>query len=268
MNPEISVVVPLRNEGPNVAPLARQIFGALGNQPGEIELILVDDGSTDETWDRITEARRADGRVRGLRHPQSRGQSAALWTGLRASRGTVLATLDGDLQNDPADLPAMLSKLAACDMVCGVRTKRNDTLVRRMSSVIARQARKIVLRVDFRDSGCNLRVFKRSVLEALPAFDSLHRFMPILAHGAGAIVNEMPVTHHPRTAGRTKYGVWNRLGRGIYDLAMVRWYLQRQIKTMEPVESLAAPTAPVSDNKDERDVLVCRDGGVSFPANR
>lgn len=243
MNPEISVVVPLRNEEPNVVPLARQVLSALGNEPREIELILVDDGSTDGTWDRITETCRADGRIRALRHPQSRGQSAALWSGFRASRGAIIATLDGDLQNDPADLPAMLADLATCDMICGLRAKRNDSVVRKLSSAIARRARKLALRVDFRDSGCNLRVFKRSVLEALPPFDGLHRFMPILAHGAGAVVKEVPVRHHARTAGTTKYGVWNRLGRGIYDLAMVRWYLKRQIKTMAPVESLAVATA-------------------------
>ena len=109
MNPEISVVVPLRNEGPNVAPLARQVFSALRDEPRGIEWILVDDGSTDDTWDRIGEVRRADGRVRALRHGRSRGQSAALWTGFKASRGNLIATLDGDLQNDPADLPGMLA---------------------------------------------------------------------------------------------------------------------------------------------------------------
>jgi len=250
MNPELSVVVPLRNEGPNVAPLTRQILDALRNEPRTLELILVDDGSTDDTWSRILEARNADGRVRGLRHARSRGQSAALWTGFKASRGTVIVTLDGDLQNDPADLPAMLRELAACDMVCGVRAKRQDTAVRRVSSVVARWARRAALGVDFRDSGCNLRVFKRAVLETLPPFDSLHRFMPILAHGAGASVKEMPVMHHPRTAGRTKYGVWNRLGRGIYDLAMVRWYLKRQIKTMPPADLPAEAEAPAPAGKE------------------
>jgi len=245
MNPEISIVVPLRNEGPNVVPLARQVFKALGNEPRGIELILVDDGSTDDTWERIAEARRADGRVQALRHSRSRGQSAALWTGFRASRSAVIATLDGDLQNDPADLPKMLTELARCDMVCGVRTKRHDTAFRRISSAVARWARKVVLGVDFRDSGCNLRVMKRSVLETLPPFDGLHRFMPILAQGGGAAVREMPVTHHPRTAGLTKYGIANRLGRGIYDLVMVRWYLKRQIKTLAPVETPAAAEAEV-----------------------
>jgi dolichol-phosphate mannosyltransferase len=244
MNPELSIVIPLRNEAPNVVPLATRVLAALHLESRALELLLVDDGSTDDTWARILEARRADNRVRGLRHARGLGQSAALWTGFKASRGTVIATLDGDLQNDPADLPAMLTALEECDMVCGVRAKRRDTVVRRISSAVARFARRAALGVDFRDSGCNLRVFKRAVLEALPPFDGLHRFIPILAHGAGARVREVPVTHHPRTAGRTKYGVWNRLGRGIYDLAMVRWFLKRQIKTMLPavlVEEIRAP---------------------------
>ena len=169
-------------------PLARKIFEAFREEKRPIELILVDDRSTDETWQEILKARRADARIRALRHQAQSGQSAALWTGFQASRGEVIATLDGDLQNDPADLPRMLAQLATCDMVCGVRVGRKDTWVRQLSSVIARWARKIVLGVDFRDSGCNLRVFKRSVLKLLPAFDGLHRFMPILAHGGGAIV--------------------------------------------------------------------------------
>jgi dolichol-phosphate mannosyltransferase len=199
----------------------------------------VDDGSTDDTWSHILEACRTDSRVRGLQHARSRGQSAALWTGFKASRGVIIATLDGDLQNDPADLPAMLAALSACDMVCGVRAKRQDTAIRRISSAVARLARRAALGVDFRDTGCNLRVFKRAVLETIPPFDGLHRFMPVLAHGAGAAVKEMPVAHHPRTAGRTKYGVWNRLGRGVYDLAMVRWYLKRQIKTLTAPDNCA-----------------------------
>jgi dolichol-phosphate mannosyltransferase len=252
MNPEISVVAPLRNESPNVVPLAQQIFAAFRNEPRGIELILVDDGSNDDTWSRILEAQRADARVQPLRHPQSRGQSAALWTGFLASRGNIIATLDGDLQNDPADLPRMIGELTQCDMICGVRTNRQDTRVRKISSGIARLARKIVLGAEFRDTGCNLRVFKRSVLTTLPAFDGIHRFMPILAKGGGAKVREVPVTHHPRTAGSTKYGIWNRLGRGIFDLIVVRWYLKRQIRTMAVAEGPEATAGPVPDENAER----------------
>jgi dolichol-phosphate mannosyltransferase len=236
MDPEISIVVPLRNESPNVLPLTRQVLAALQSESRPLELVLVDDGSTDGTWDQIQEAVRLDPRVRSVRHARGAGQSAALWTGFRSSRGSVIATLDGDLQNDPADLPRLLAELANCDLVCGVRTKRSDSFLRRVSSAVARTARKWVLGSDFQDTGCNLRAFKRAVLQTLPAFDGVHRFMPILAQGGGAVVKEVPVVHHPRPAGQSKYGVWNRLGRGIRDLLMVRLYLKRQLKTMPSVE--------------------------------
>lgn len=230
MPPEISVVVPLWNEQDNVLPLTQQIFQALQGETRPFEIILVDDHSTDATWDRIREAHRADPRVRGVRHERNAGQSAALWTGFKASQGQVVATLDGDRQNDPADLPRMLAELASCDLVCGVRAQRQDNFVRRVSSAVARWARRAVLGVNFRDTGCNLRVFKRWVIETVPPFNGFHRFMPVLAHGGGAVVKEIPVAHHPRVAGTSKYGVWNRLWRGIYDLLMVRWYRKRQIK--------------------------------------
>ena len=243
MNPEISIVVPLYNEGPNVLPLAEKIFQAFAPGAATIELILVDDGSTDDTWARILQAGVGDERIRPVRHLRNAGQSAALFTGLRASRGEMIATLDGDLQNDPADLPKLIAKLTDCDLVCGVREKRMDTWLRRVSSRIARAARKIVLGVDFRDTGCALRAFKRPVLFTLPAFNGVHRFLPILAHGGGAVVREAPVSHHARAAGVSKYGVWNRLGRGIFDLVMVRWYLKRQVNTMAPVETPNAESA-------------------------
>jgi dolichol-phosphate mannosyltransferase len=247
MEPEISVVVPLRDESANVLPLTQQIFEALSNTSVGLELVLVDDASTDDTWQRITEIARTNPRVRGLRHTRNAGQSAALWTGCKASHGSIIATLDGDLQNDPADLPRMLKLLADCDIVCGVRTKRADNWERLDSSRIARLARKVALGVDFADSGCNLRVFKRTVLETLPPFDGLHRFMPILVHNVGFTVKQVPVAHHPRTAGRSKYGVWNRLGRGVRDLVMVRLFLKRQI----PNVSIQTFSAPVSRSKTE-----------------
>jgi len=229
MEPEISVVVPLRNESANVLPLTQRIFAALEKVSGGVELILVDDASSDDTWQQILQARQAYPGLRAIRHAQNLGQSAALWTGFRASQGKILATLDGDLQNDPADLPRMLALLADCDMVCGVRTRRADNWVRRVSSSIARSARRSVLGVDFADTGCNLRIFKRAVLEVLPAFDGVHRFMPVFVHNVGLTVKEVPVSHHPRIAGRSNYGVSNRLMRGIRDLLMVRWFLKRQI---------------------------------------
>jgi len=235
-HPRLSVVVPLFDEGPNVVPLAREIFAALKNEAGSLELVLVDDASADDTARQIEQLQKEDPRVRGLRHLARSGQSAALWTGFKASRGQVIATLDGDRQNDPADLPAMLAQLRQHDMVCGVRTRRQDNWRRRVSSRIARLARKAVLSVDFPDTGCNLRVFKRPILEAILAFDGFHRFLPILAHAAGADVAFVPVGHRPRAAGQTKYGVWNRLGRGIWDLALVKWYLKRRINSVPMLE--------------------------------
>jgi glycosyltransferase involved in cell wall biosynthesis len=243
--PEISVIAPLWNERDNVQPLADQVFSALKNETRPLELILVDDASSDGTWERILAAQQAEPRIRAIRHLNNRGQSAALWTGFSVSKGNIIATLDGDLQNDPADLPRMIEALASADLVCGVRTKRMDTALRRFSSHVARAARKLALGVDFRDSGCNLRVLKRSVLQALFPFNGLHRFMPIIADGAGVIVLELPVGHRPRIAGVSKYGVWNRLGRGICDLAMIAWYRRRQFKDIRWTEH-----APHSDIKE------------------
>ena len=234
--PALSIISPLWNETPNVEPLVRQIIRAFQGEPRALEIILVDDASTDGTWERMQAAGRADARVRALRLARHGGQSAALWAGLMASRGEIIATLDGDLQNDPADLPRLIDALSQFDLVCGVRTNRMDNSLRRWSSTIARWARELVLGVDFRDTGCNLRAFKRSILPALLPFDGLHRFVPILVHGAGKKVTEMPVTHHPRTAGKSKYGVWNRLGRGICDLAMVGWYRKRRLLDVAVLE--------------------------------
>lgn len=236
--PEISVIVPLFNEADNVAPLAAQILAALRDEPRALELVLVDDASTDATWDQIIAAHQADARVRGLRHAHNAGQSAALWTGFRGSRSPVIMTLDGDLQNDPADLPKLLAGLKDYDVVCGMRVARQDNFLRRASSRIARAARKAILGVDFRDTGCGLRVFKRTALEPLFPFNGFHRFMPVLAHSAGSRVCEIPVNHRQRVAGVSKYGIWNRLGRGIFDLFAVAWYQKRQIP---PIATTAFP---------------------------
>src|SRR5580692_11102950 len=220
------------NEADNVAPLAEQVFAALRDERRPFELILVDDASTDTTWDKIMAASRDDARVRGLRHGCNAGQSAALWTGFRNSKSPIIVTLDGDLQNDPADFPRLLAELEKYDVACGMRTKRQDNGLRRISSKVARSARAAMLGVDFRDTGCGLRAFKRPVLDPLFAFNGFHRFMPVLAHSAGARVIEIPVNHRPRNAGTSKYGVWNRLGRGIVDLFAVRWYQKRLIPTI------------------------------------
>ena len=227
---EISIVVPVYNEADNILPLAQEVADAMSRQVRSYELLFVDDASTDETWTRIQEAQRRDRRVRGLKHRQNSGQSAALWTGLQNSSSPIVATLDGDLQNDPADLPRLLAELERVDFVSGKRLSRQDTFVRRASSRIARWARRLILKVDFADTGCAMRAFKRSALEGVFPFNGLHRFLPILVHGNGATTLEVPVNHRRRVAGVSKYGVWNRLGRGIYDLIALGWYQKRRLR--------------------------------------
>ena len=235
---EISIIVPVFDEQDNILPLAREIAKALDKEPRAFELVFVDDASRDDTWNKIREACRLDPRVRGLRHTRNSGQSAALWTGIKSTTGAIVATLDGDLQNDPADLPRLFAELNSVDFVSGMRLNRRDNWRRRISSGIARQARKAVLGADFQDTGCALRVFKRAALAGVFPFHGWHRFLPILVQGGGATTKEVPVNHRPRVAGVSKYGVWDRLGRGIFDLIGVRWYQKRRLRRV-PLTKLA-----------------------------
>jgi dolichol-phosphate mannosyltransferase len=239
--PDIAIVVPLFNEAENVKPLVDELRRVFAAETRSWEIVLVDDASQDRTWPEILAAQAADARVRGLRHAQNRGQSAAVWTGIAGSEAPFLCTLDGDLQNDPAELPKMLGMLTAVDFVCGHRVQRQDSLVRKVSSRIARAARKAALRADFADTGCALRAFKRECLRGLFPFNGLHRFLPILVAGGGFVCREVPVNHRPRVAGVSKYGVWNRLGRGIHDLIGVAWYQRRRIAHVTVEDSRREP---------------------------
>ncbi|HVY69703.1 MAG TPA: glycosyltransferase family 2 protein [Verrucomicrobiae bacterium] len=227
---DLVIIIPVFDEAENVLPLAEEVAAGLKNTGANYELVFVDDASRDETWQRIAEAARRDSRVRGLRHRANRGQSAAVWTGIQATSAPLIGTLDGDRQNDPADLPKLLAELPVADFACGVRVNRQDSWVRRVSSNIARRARRSVLGADFRDTGCALRVFKRPALEGLFPFNGFHRFLPLLVHGGGFTVKEVPVNHRPRVAGVSKYGVWNRMGRGIADLFALAWYQRRRLR--------------------------------------
>lgn len=226
---ELAIIVPVYDEEENILPMAREVSDAMKNVAIDYELVFVDDASRDSTWQRIQELRKSNPRIRGMRHLKNAGQSAALWTGILNTTTPLIATLDGDLQNDPADLPKLIAELKNVDFVCGVRTKRKDTWVRRVSSKIARWARKSALGVDFVDTGCAFRVFKRSTLDGLFGFNGLHRFLPVLVHGGGHSTKEIPINHRARVAGVSKYGVFNRLGRGIYDLIAVGWYQRRRV---------------------------------------
>ena len=240
-NPEICIIVPVYNEEDNILPLARETTATMTSVGQPFELLFVDDFSSDRTWDRIQEAAKLDPRIRGVRHQRNCGQSAALWTGFQNSNSPILATLDGDLQNDPADLPRMIAELKQVDFVSGTRAKRQDVWLRRISSKVARKARRAFLKIDIHDSGCAIRAFKRETLTVAFPFNGLHRFLPILVASGGFKVLQVPVNHRPRTAGVSKYGLGNRLWRGILDLFGVAWFQKRQLK---PVAIIKAEKSP------------------------
>lgn len=233
---KISVVIPVCNEEANVAPLAVEIAAALTNlRP--FEIIFVDDGSTDATAACVASVRATQvPEIRLLRHARRCGQSAAVHSGVRAACADWVATLDGDGQNDPADIPALLAVLAARDpsakpalhLVMGNRTSRKDTWLRRFSSKLANAVRGRLLRDGTPDTGCGIKLFHRATFLDLPRFDHMHRFLPALFQRAGSAVISVPVQHRPRTRGTSKYGVRNRLFVGITDLFGVMWLIRRQ----------------------------------------
>jgi glycosyltransferase involved in cell wall biosynthesis len=228
--PKLSVVVPLFNEEDNVAVLAAEIARALDPLGVTYEVLWVDDGSTDRSLERLRALAGADPHARLLRHRRNAGQSAALASGFRAARGELVATLDADLQNDPADLPRLLAKLdEGFDVVSGVRVDRHDSFTRKASSRIANAVRNWATDEAVTDVGCSLRVYRARYLVHLPLFGGMHRFLPTLVRWNGARLTEVPVSHRPRLHGVAKYGIGNRLFRALADLFAVRWMARRWI---------------------------------------
>jgi glycosyltransferase involved in cell wall biosynthesis len=227
----LSIVAPVKDEEDNVRPLVEACRQALGPLYEQIEVILVDDGSTDRSLERIRELAAEDPHVRWLQFERNAGQSAALDAGFRAARGELVCMIDSDMQNDPADIPAMVALLdqGACDCVCGIRQKRQDSLVRKISSRIGNGMRNWLTHETIRDVGCSIRVFRRELLARLKMYQGMHRFLPTLLRMEGARIQQIPVRHHPRTRGTPKYGVWNRLFRGLRDIFAVRWMQSRHL---------------------------------------
>lgn len=228
MNTLVSVVVPFYNEEENVPILAERIDAVFRQLPHyDYECLFVNDGSTDATRDRIQKAAAENPRVRPVNLARNFGQSAALIAGMRRARGEFILTLDGDLQNDPCDFPRMLELLQTCDCVCGYRAKRNDSWVRRASSRIANRVRELVLHDGIRDAGCGAKGFRRNCVSHFVPFNGQHRYFAVMVRNAGLAIRECEVTHHPRVHGVSKYGINNRLWRGIYDLVGVGWLRKR-----------------------------------------
>ena len=239
---QLSVVVPVRNEQDNVPPLLAEIHAALEGIV-DFEVIYVNDGSTDGTAARLAEAMRAHPRLRVIAHRESCGQSAALMTGVRAARGEWIATLDGDGQNDPADIPGLLTARDASSdpdlrLVAGYRRKRRDTWLKRLSSRIANGVRSRLLGDATPDTGCGLKLIHRETFLRLPFFDHMHRFLPALVQRQGGRTVSVEVNHRPRTRGASNYGLFDRLWVGIVDLLGVMW-LQRRSRRPVVTEHVA-----------------------------
>ena len=212
------------NEEQNVPILEAELRAALKGVDHEI--IFVDDGSSDHTVERIEAAPN----VRVIRFEKNAGQSAAIYAGLQAARGAILVLIDGDLQNDPADIPKLIAEIArGVDLVCGYRAQRRDTVVKRLTSWIANAVRSRYTKDGVRDTGCTLKAMRRECVSALVPFKGMHRFIPALIKDAGYRLVEIPVNHRPRRFGQTKYGLGNRAVRATIDMFGVRWLLSRRL---------------------------------------
>jgi dolichol-phosphate mannosyltransferase len=223
-SPAVSVVVPVFNEEENVPILQSELRAALSGLDHEI--VFVDDGSVDRTVEQIEPAPN----IRVIRFEKNTGQSAAIYAGLQAARGATAVLIDGDLQNDPADIPKLLAEITrGADVVCGYRVKRKDTPLKRLTSWIANAVRSRFTKDGVRDTGCTLKAMRRECVSALVPFKGMHRFIPALIRGAGYRLVEIPVNHRPRRFGQSKYGLGNRALRATIDMFGVRWLLARRL---------------------------------------
>jgi dolichol-phosphate mannosyltransferase len=230
--PSLSLVVPCFNEEENVEALVEECFRVLRGTGMPFEMVVVDDGSKDRTLEKLREGRRGKPELRIVKLRKNTGQSGALIAGFAAARGDIVATVDGDLQNDPADIPALIRVLerGEADMVSGWRKKRRDSFLRRISTRVANGVRKTLLKDGMNDSASSMKVYRREVLQNLPVFHGMHRFFPAIAKARGFRVLEVPVNHRPRLRGQAKYGLWNRVFRATADMVGVAWLRTRAIR--------------------------------------
>ena len=227
MNIQYSVVIPVYNEQECLVILNQEVQKGLRNLGKRFEILFVDDGSTDQSREIIEALTRKDPSVRGIFLDRNRGQSTALVAGCRSARGEFVITMDADCQNNPADILRFIPLLKTADVVNGIRTQRNDSLIRKISSKIGNGFRNWMTNENISDVGCSLRIIRTSFLKEIPCFNGMHRFLPTLLRMQGARIAEVAVTHRPRFAGKAKYGICNRLFVGFVDVFGV-WWLQRR----------------------------------------
>jgi glycosyltransferase involved in cell wall biosynthesis len=241
---ELSVVIPVYNEAENIRPLVERLGQALRDLAGPIEMLFVDDGSTDRTLTLLKEAQEKDARIRIAHFRRNLGQTAAMAAGFQLARGRALVTIDGDLQNDPAEIPRLAGMLGEWDAVCGIRVRRQDTLWKRISSHIANGFRNWMTGDDIVDTGCTLKAYRRECLERLELYQGMHRFLPTLLKMRGFRITQVPVSHHPRLGGKTKYGTWGRLKKGLADVWAVRWMKKNWIEYRDVLEVVEPGVSP------------------------
>lgn len=238
----VSVIVPVYNEEDNVLPLAEELC-ALSDTIKDLEILFIDDGSSDSTWNKISECASRFACLQGIHYDENRGQSSAMLVGLREAKGDILVTMDGDAQNNPADIPELVKQTKDVDVVCGYRAVRKDTWARRKGSKLANYIRNLVTHDNIRDTGCSLKAFKKECANDLPSVEGVHRFMPAYFRLNGRTIKEVPVDHRQRTRGTSKYTNMKRLPRTIYDLWGFVWYRNRYLPLI-PKERISATDKP------------------------
>jgi glycosyltransferase involved in cell wall biosynthesis len=234
MNPELSIVIPVRNESPNIKPLYDELTQTMGHYGRSYEILIIDDGSTDDSFEQLSALQARDPRLRVIRFRRNFGQTAAFAAGFAHARGRLVVTSDGDLQNDPRDIPAMVALIdQGHDIVCGWRKDRKDAFVnRRLPSILANKLISWATGVELHDYGCSLKVFRAEVVKPMRLYGEMHRFMPAIASQMGVKIAEVVVNHRPRRAGVTKYGI-GRTIRVILDLATVKFLLSYSTRPLQ-----------------------------------